>query len=216
MYRKLVTKKLLAIGLSVVVMGYCVEGFGQRPKPTPPPGGKVVVPPPAPRPGAVVVGLPVGYITVLVGGARYFYYGGVFYRKRPHGYVVVRAPVGAVVVALPVGFETYYYYGGVYYQKVPSGYVVVELPPQEAVVQEPPAPIQPPGAEGERVSVTAHTLNVRSGPDESQTVIDQASQGNILVIHGRAPGWFYVQLPSGKFGWVMEKFTAPVSPAPSG
>ncbi len=128
----------------------------------------------------------------------------------------MKAPIGAIVVALPVGFETYYYYGGVYYQKVPSGYVVVEPPPESAVVEQPSAPIQPPPTGIRRVSVTVHTLNVRAGPGESHPVIHQASQGNILVIHGNAPGWFYVQLPSGMFGWVMEKFTAPVSPPASG
>ena len=43
--------------------------------------------------GAVVEGLPVGYRTVVVGGAPYYYYDGYYYRHYPYGYVVVPAPV---------------------------------------------------------------------------------------------------------------------------
>jgi hypothetical protein len=228
MFKRLFLKKLLAIGLSVIVMGYCVQGFGQERRLV---AKKVVVPPPPrpqpprpqhrppqPRPRRKPV-------VIWHRGGRYFYHGGVFYRYRgyPPGYVVVRAPVGAIVAALAVGFTTlviggltYYHYGGVHYQKVPSGYVVVEPPPGAVVPQEPPAAIQPPETVSDRVSVTAHNLNVRSGPGRNHPVVDQVSQGNILVIQGSAPGWLYVQLPSGKFGWVSEEFTAPVFPPASG
>ncbi len=229
MFKRLFFKKFLAIGLSVIVMGYCVPGFGQErrlvakkavvpPPPVPPPG---VVSPLRPRP-RVPHRRPV---VIRHRGHRYYYYRGVFYRyrSRPPGYVVVRAPVGVIIGALAAGFTTlviggltYYYYGGVYYQKVPSGYVVVEKPSGAVVPQEPPAAIQPPDTVSERVSVTAANLNVRSGPGMNHPVVDQVSQGNILVIHGDAPGWLYVQLPSGKFGWVSEQFTAPVFPPASG
>jgi hypothetical protein len=43
--------------------------------------------------GAVVEGLPVGYTTVVVGGAPYYCYGGYYFRHYPYGYVVVPAPV---------------------------------------------------------------------------------------------------------------------------
>ena len=122
---------------------------------------------------------------------------------------MIKAPVGAVVAAIPVGFVTfvvgshsYYYYGGAYYQRVPSGYVVVEAPRQSVIVDQVPSP----GA-GESVSVTAPLLNVRSGPGKNHPVIHQVHQGDSLLIQGHAPGWFYVKLPSGQFGWVMSEFT---------
>ncbi|HVZ65363.1 MAG TPA: DUF6515 family protein [Lacunisphaera sp.] len=79
--------------------------------------------------------LPHGYAEVRVGRDRYFEHRGVFYRHGPHGYVVVRAPRGAVLRTLPpyytriyVGNVMYYRYGDVYYQPVRDGYVVVDPP----------------------------------------------------------------------------------------
>jgi len=170
--------------------------------------------PVAPRYGTVFVNLPAGHRTVYVGRSRYFYGSGVFYRHGPSGYVVVRAPIGAVIAAPPagcrtvvVGGATYYDYNGDYYQNAPGGYVVVQAPP---VVPQPPA------TEGQRVSVTAHTLNVRSGPGMGHPVIEQVRQGIVLAVHGTAPGWLYVSTPSGKLGWVSGKYTVPFVTVPSG
>jgi uncharacterized protein YgiM (DUF1202 family) len=168
----------------------------------------------APRHGEVFVNLPAGHRTVYVGRSRYFYRSGVFYTHGPSGYVVVRAPIGAVIAAPPagcrtvvVGGATYYDYNGDYYQNAPRGYVVVQAPP---VV--PP----PPGMAGQQVSVTAYTLNVRSGPGMGHPVIEQVRQGFILAVQGTAPGWLYVRTPSGKFGWVSGKYTVPFVSVPSG
>jgi hypothetical protein len=226
MFKRVFPTKLLVIGLGIIIMGYCGAGFGQPrkpPKPRPPaPPGRIGVPTPLPSLGSVIARLPIGYITVRFGGVRYFFHGGVFYKRGPQGYVVVKAPIGAIVATLPVGFAavviaglTYYYYAGVYYEQVPSGYVVVE-PPPEAVIEEPRAVIQPSEVASGRVSVTAHALNVRSGPAMNYPVIHQVNQNEILVIHGKAPSWLYVKLPSGEFGWVMEEYTSPVSPPPKG
>ncbi len=91
------------------------------------------------------VALPRGYAEVRVGRDRYYTQRGVFYRRGPHGYVVVRAPRGAILRTLPphytriyVGSNIYYRYGDVYYQPVPNGYVVVDAPPAQAV--PPPTP----------------------------------------------------------------------------
>ncbi len=268
MFNKSFSYKLFAIGLGVIVMGYCTEGFGQ--KPVPPhrkavgpgpvaprpedvgpghvaprpedvgpgpvaPRPQIVAPGPvAPRPqivaphpvlpwGKPVVNPPVGYVSVRFGGAKYFYHAGVFYQKRPHGFIVAPPPVGAIIASIPAGFQvvviggvTYYCYGGAYYQGVPSGYIVVEAPPVVVAVEDPPALIQVPETARGRVSVTANTLNVRSGPGANRPVIHHVYQGNILAIYGNAPGWLYVKLPSGKFGWVMQKFTVQVSPPASG
>lgn len=93
----------------------------------------------------VEMGLPRGYTEVMVGRERYYTHRGVYYQRGPRGYVVVRAPRGAFVRALPphptriyVGNSVYYRYGDVYYQTAPGGYVVVDAPP--TTVSVPPTP----------------------------------------------------------------------------
>lgn len=51
--------------------------------------------------GAVVVGLPEGYTTVMIGGETYYCYGGTYYRRHPTGYIVVPEPVVVPVVVTP-------------------------------------------------------------------------------------------------------------------
>lgn len=74
---------------------------------------------------------------LIVGGRRYFYDGGYYYRGGRRGYVMVPAPLGARMRVLPYGFlrfrvgpVPYYYFGGVYYQYIPDDnvYVVVQKP----------------------------------------------------------------------------------------
>ena len=86
---------------------------------------------------------------LVVHGKRYVYHGGVFYRPRPHGYVVVAAPIGARVRAIPgasvtirVGPVALHYAHGAFYRWIPRyrSYVVVR-PPTGVVV-----PALPPGA----------------------------------------------------------------------
>lgn len=245
MFKRSFSYRLLAIGLGIIVMGYCTESFGQKPMPPHPKGvvpppmpprprgvvppppvvphRKIVVPPPVLPWGRPIVNLPFGYVSVWAGGVNYFYNAGIFYQRRPNGFIVAPPPVGAIIASIPAGFQvvvigglTYYCYGGAYYQRVPSGYIVVEAPPGVITVERPSALIQVPETARGRVSVTANTLNVRSGPGSNRPVIHQVYQGNILAIYGNAPGWLYVKLPSGKFGWVIQKFTAQVSPPASG
>ena len=220
MFELLIVKKILAIGLGIIVMGHSIKGFAQMPKAARKhrlPRGRFIIKHPVPHYGKVFATTPAGHRTIWAGGVKYFYHGGVYYRKRPSGFVVVRAPIGAIIASLPIGFitfavlgSTYYYYAGVYYQKVPSGYVVVEVPPGAVVVEEPPVVVS--GS----VTVTTPTLNIRSGPGMEFQVVGQVSQGDVLVIRGNAPEWLYVQFPSGKFGWVLERFTTPLSSPASG
>jgi hypothetical protein len=72
-------------------------------------------------PGVVVGSLPVGFQTIVVNGAPYNYYDGVYYQPGPSGYVEVYPPVGAAVVQPPdgsipivAGNQTYYYAGGAF------------------------------------------------------------------------------------------------------
>ncbi len=87
--------------------------------------------------GARVTQFPRAYSPVIVGGHRYFYRDGFFYRGGGRGYMMIPAPIGARIRGLPFGFLSfsigalpYYYYGGVYYQYLPdqSCYVVVQKP----------------------------------------------------------------------------------------
>ena len=90
--------------------------------------------------------LPHGYAEVRVGHDRYYTHRGVFYQRGPRGYVVVRAPRGAILRTLPpyctriyVGSAVYYRYGDVYYQPAREGYVVVEAPVAESLPPVRPA-----------------------------------------------------------------------------
>lgn len=89
------------------------------------------------KPGYRLRLLPRGYVRIVVLGLPYFYIGGVYYRHHVDGYIVVRAPIGAVVSVLPPGFISfsiggifYYYVNDTYYTWDPDriAYVVVEKP----------------------------------------------------------------------------------------
>jgi len=74
------------------------------------------------------------YTEVVVGSDRYYYDAGVFYRGDPGNYVVVQAPVGAIVYSVPPGYERveidgvlYLRYGDVYYRPAGRGYEVVRI-----------------------------------------------------------------------------------------
>ena len=83
--------------------------------------------------GTAVDILPSGFVTVRVGTGRYFYHRGVFYQPYRGGFLVVTAPLGAVIPRPPGGHvmilvenDPFAYYRGVFYQPVPAGYVVSE------------------------------------------------------------------------------------------
>lgn len=88
----------------------------------------------------------------------------------------------------------------------------VVLPPRPVVEQQVPSPVipVPPPAMG-KATVTAPLLNVRSGPGKGFKVLYQVSRGSILEIRGNAPGWYYVRLPNGQYGWVMTQFATPTA-----
>ena len=96
MFKPLIVKKILAIGLGIIVMGHSIAGFAQRRKDARKyrvPRSKFVIKHTVPHYGKVVVTAPAGYRTIWAGGAKYFYHGGVYYQKRPSGFVVV-SPAG--------------------------------------------------------------------------------------------------------------------------
>jgi anaerobic selenocysteine-containing dehydrogenase len=173
--------------------------------------------------GRRVARLPPGYSRVRVGAVPYYFSGGRYYRPARGGYVHVRPPMGAVLAALPLGFLTlavgsliYYYHSDVYYRRVPAGYMVVDAPRDVVVVHETPADAGTQAENGDRVTVTAPRLNVRSGPGSSFGVIAVVDQGAVLEVRGSAPDWLYTRLGDGQYGWVMEIYTTPTLPPSSG
>lgn len=93
--------------------------------------------PPRSRGAVVIHQLPHTHVTVNHSGVRFFYSNGVFYRRHPRGYIVVRPIIGLRVRSLPYGFTTvyfgavpYYYYYGTYYTFDPRTheYIVCDKP----------------------------------------------------------------------------------------
>ncbi len=90
--------------------------------------------------GFFIAAIAVTAVAVSVANQKYYYDAGVYYSKSSNGYVVIPAPPGAVITALPPGNtpvvvvdNRFYYYGGAYYVKENTGYKVVE-PPIGAIV----------------------------------------------------------------------------------
>lgn len=178
--------------------------------------------PGVPGPGDVLKRLPAGHHRIDVRGKAYFHHGGRFYRHGPRGYVPVPAPHGAIIHDLPLGFATlvlagitYFTFAGIYYRKVADGYMVVEKPVERVIVEKETKIVAPASPVGAAVAVTVERLNVRSGPGKAHAITDLSHRGDHLVIRGYAPDWYFVELPSGRFGWVMMQFTDPV-PASEG
>lgn len=176
--------------------------------------------PEGPDRGDVMKRLPDGHHRIDVRGKAYFHHGGRFYRHGPGGYVPVPAPRGAIIHDLPLGFATlvlagitYFTFAGIYYRQVADGYMVVEKPVERVIVEKETKIVVPSTPVGTTVAVTVERLNVRSGPGKAHAVTDLVHRDDHLVIRGYAPDWYFVELPSGRFGWVMTQFTDPV-PAP--
>ena len=94
-----------------------------------------------------VVKLPKGHAKIVVSGNPYFFHNGVFYKKAPKGYVVVKTPVGARVKTLPRGYSVvrvggrkYYLHQGIYFDFDPvrKVYVVVDRPNTDFVINYQP------------------------------------------------------------------------------
>jgi len=146
--------------------------------------------------------LPDGYFTVWVGGSRYYYYDGIYYRYVGYGdYVIVAPPAGAVVTAIPTDFQpvmingmTYYVNDGIYYVYTRHGYQVVERPmvvtqPVVTVVA-PPAP-QVPVSPPAPVAQDTFTVNIPNNSGGYATVVIKKS-GNGFV---GPQGEFYTEFP---------------------
>lgn len=164
-----------------------------------------------PKTGRTIAKMPPGHDTVIVGSKRYHYHDGVYYRQGPKGFSVVKPPRGARINRLPSGFETlviagitYFLFAGVYYQKGPAGYTVVDQPDLQSPAVD--------SATSDRdarnhICVNVDILNVRSGPGMNHAVVGKVHMGDVLPVRDNAPGWYYVRLNDGRYGWVMARYT---------
>ncbi len=162
--------------------------------------------------------MPSGHHRYNYRGKPYYRHHGYYYRPYRGGFVWAPPPIGLIVAALPLGFQTifvsglpYYSYSGVYYRPAPGGYVVVSAPVVTETVT--PAPAAP--ASG-TVVVLAEALNLRSGPGMSYPVRAVLSQTTVLDLIGRRGGWLKVRAPGGAIGWVARQFTSDSNPPASG
>jgi hypothetical protein len=146
---------------------------------------------------------------IRLGRSETFFRHGRFYHHRRGGYLPAPEPIGAFILNLPlgsvritVGDFDYWRFDGVYFQAAPGGWVVAS-PPLAVQTATPP-----PVLEG-TIIVDVPALNVRTGPGLGFSVINQAGQGEELIVEGQAPGWYYVRLPGQGDGWVMARYTQP-------
>jgi SH3-like domain-containing protein len=79
----------------------------------------------------------------------------------------------------------------------PAG--VATQPPAVQITAQPTLDINP------RVTVTRSSVNVRQGDSVNYPVITALTQGTtvaVLGISNQGTGWYYVQLPDGRRGWI--------------
>jgi len=95
------------------------------------------------RPGFTRQSMPPSAVEMEVGGTTFFYDRGMFFRQLPNQYIVVPAPVGAVVDTLPDGtgaafynndLDTYFYHFGTFFTREGEKYKVV-APPSGIIVK---------------------------------------------------------------------------------
>ncbi|WP_319547843.1 DUF6515 family protein [Desulfogranum marinum] len=152
--------------------------------------------------------------TIMFGKLTYFFVDGIFYTKKPTGYVVAPAPIGAKIPVLPpaavivnIDGRPYYTYSGTFYQQVPGGYIVVKQPSSNMISHF---------KQRQKLTVIVESLNVRSGPGKENPVLRHVSQGEVLVVEDVKAGWCLVKLPDNSSGWVMSQYTATIKAEPKG
>lgn len=147
-----------------------------------------------------------GHEHVRVGKHDYYHRNGRFFRPGPTGLISVRAPLGAIIPVLPVGFSmvlsggtNYFQAGGTYYNRVPGGYMVVDEPrhrPNRGYAGKAPR----------YVTVNSALLNIRSGPGQHFGIAGQVGRGQRLPVYDDREGWYYIEQPNGARGWIMADF----------
>ncbi|HZR19855.1 MAG TPA: DUF6515 family protein [Verrucomicrobiae bacterium] len=94
--------------------------------------------------------LPLGFLSLRLGGVPYFYSDGLYYQPADGGYQEVYPPVGAAIpqppdgaIEIDAGGQTYYFAAGAFYVQQPDGTYAIAPTPIGVVVPElPPGAIQ--------------------------------------------------------------------------
>lgn len=95
-----------------------------------------------PKWGSIYAALPEGAIVVSNGLDSFYYKSGIFYTKKPKGYIITNAVPGIRIHGLPFGYRIamakgkpyFYYYGTFYEQYGNSDYYETIVAPEEAIV----------------------------------------------------------------------------------
>ena len=59
---------------------------------------------------------------------------------------------------------------------------------------------------GKKATVTASTLNVRSGPSTSYSITTKVYKGETVEVLESSNGWSKIKTSSGKIGWASEEY----------
>jgi len=146
--------------------------------------------------------LPLAFATLIIAGATYYYYEGIYYQRMRDGYVVVTAPVGAVVTTIPLGCQPviidgvpYYTINGVTYRYTPCGYQVVptpSVPPPTVVIVNNSVP-------GQKTTTVVTANNAANVQEASVT---NASNSFIVNIPNSKGGYNAVTLTRSGNGFI--------------
>lgn len=119
-------------------------------------------------------------------------------------------------IGLGFGVLTAAIVSSIYHSPPPKRVVYYQPPP--VVVSRAPVVIErdkygkPLKATYGNVIVTAAELNMRSGPGPDRAIVGTVRKGDVLSVIDSIPSWFYVREPSGRYGWVMDRYTRPAQP----
>jgi hypothetical protein len=150
--------------------------------------------------------LPLGCLALIVGGMEYYYWEGMFLRPREDRYVVVSAPVGAVVTGIPAGATTvvvegvpYYQVNGVVYMHTSYGYQVVPQPNPPIFSDATPGVSNPPNPEAAAAARAAAT----GQPAASAPALPAALPATPAAVNSstNSDDAFTVNIPNAKGGY---------------
>ena len=150
---------------------------------------------------------------MAIAGGRHYHHG---YRFHGHYSHHSHGSHDHFWFGLGIGVLTAAIVSNIYHSPPPRRVVYYDPPP--VVVSRAPIVIQPEKygkplkpAYG-NVIVTAAELNMRSGPGPDRAVVGIVRKGDVLSVIDSIPSWFYVRVPNGRYGWVMDRYTRPAQP----
>jgi len=61
------------------------------------------------------------------------------------------------------------------------------------------------------VEITGNTVNIRTGPSTSTTIVTQAKKGDIFELEGETKGWYKINMFSGEYRYVYKSLAKPTT-----